>query len=325
MTLIGSQEPGASVSVTALVAAYSPTYLEACLRSVLAQSFTDLEVVVVDDSPADSVRQVVDAIGDPRIRYHRNDANLGTALSHRRAIELASGEYLAVINDDDLWEPDFVQTLLGALRAHPEAVVAFSDHWVVSGEARDVEQSDRLSATWGRAGLSPGVHRPFRRLAVVDGAVPLAIAALFRRDAVIGSPIPAAVGGAYDLYLAYVLSRGGAAAVYVDRRLSSWRVHSTNLTNVRSCARAEENAAAMRLIVEDPAFADLRPELERAYGARLWTVATRNLRYGSDRRALQAIAAALRHRNVAAALLLGALLIPPGMRRWLWSQPRVRG
>jgi glycosyltransferase involved in cell wall biosynthesis len=318
-----SSHGGATVS--ALVAAYNPAYLEAALRSVLGQSYQDLEVVVVDDGPADSVQRIVDSLGDPRIRYFRNHENLGTALSYRRAIELATGQFLAVINDDDVWEPEFAETLLGALREHPEAVVAFSDHWVLTGGARDVEESDRLSARWGRAGLANGPHQPFRRLAVVDGAVPMAIAALFRRDAVIESPIPAAVGGAYDLYLAYALSRNGAGAVYVDRRLSSWRVHPTNQTNVRSCARAEQNAAAVRLIFEDAAFADLRSELEREYGTRLRTVATRNLRYGSDRRALHAILAALRHRNGRAGLLLGLLLVPAPLRRRLWSDARVTG
>ena len=308
--------------MSALVAAYSPTYLEAALQSVLGQTHPELEVIVVDDSPGDAVSQIVEAIADQRISYFRNEQNQGTARSYRRAVELATGEYLAVLNDDDLWEPDFVETLLGALRGQPEAVVAFSDHWVLAADARDPDASDHLSAMWGRNGLAPGLHQPFRRLAVLDGALPLAIAAMFRRDAVVDSPIPAAVGGAYDLYLAYVLSRTGAGAVYVDRRLASWRVHSTNQTNVRSCARAEENAAAMRLIVEDPAFWDLRAELKRAYGERLWAVATRNLRYGSDRRALQAIATALRRRHARSLLLLGLLLVPTPLRRRLTSRDR---
>jgi len=317
VTLESHPEPRPRTAVSALLSAYSATYLEAALRSVLEQSHTDLEVVIIDDSPAAEVRRIVDQIGDPRVRYFRNQQNLGTALSYRRAIELAGGELLAVINDDDVWEPDFVEQLLAALREHPEAVLAFSDHWVLSGEDRDVEQTDRLSMIWGRAGLASGLYRPFRRLAVLDGAVSIAIAALFRRDAVIDRPIPAAVGGAYDLYLAQVLSRDGAGAVYVDRRLSSWRVHEQNQTNVPSCARAEQNAAAMRLILSDPAFAELRPELRRAYGARLWAVATRNLRYGSDRRALAAITGALRHRNGRAALLLAPLAMPAPMRRVL--------
>jgi glycosyltransferase involved in cell wall biosynthesis len=325
VTLVDGGESRGGVAVSALLAAYSPTYLEAALRSVLEQSFEDLEVVVVDDSPGDAVSGIVDALGDPRVRYFRNEVNLGTAGSYRRAIEVATGEYLAVINDDDIWEADFAETLVGALREHPDAVVAFSDHWVMSCDTRDPEASDRLSATWGRAGLTGGSHKPFRRLAVVDGALPMAIAALFRRDAVITRPIPDAVGGAYDLYLAYVLSRSGSAAVYVDRRLASWRVHSTNQTNVRSCARAEENAAVMRLIVADADFSELRSDLERAYGARLWAVATRNLRYGSDRRAREAIVTALRHGHGRAALLLGVLLIPASVRRRLWADGHVGG
>jgi hypothetical protein len=237
-------------------------------------------------------------------------------------MEMAVGKYLAIINDDDAWEPEFIETLLGALHDHPEAVVAFSDHWVLAGDARDTEATDQLSQKWGRASLAEGLHEPFRRLAVVEGAVPVAIAAMFRRDAV-ESPIPAAVGGAYDLYLAYALSRRGAAAVYVDRRLASWRVHSTNQTNVQSPARAEDNAAAIRLILQDPAFLDLGTELRREYRIRLWTVATRNLRSGSDHRAFTASVAALRYGEGRALLLLASLLIPKPARRRLFARRRA--
>lgn len=300
------------------MAAHSPVYLDAALRSVLAQSYTRIEVIVIDDSTDDAVRNIVQAARDPRVRYFHNPEKLGSALSHRRAIELASGEFLAVINDDDLWEPTFVETLLDALLGFPEAVLAFADHWVLVGDSRDSGESDQVSAIWGRAALEAGPYQPFRRLAVIDRAISIAIASLFRRNAVVDRGIPAEVGGAYDLYLAYVLSRTGGAAVYVDRRLSSWRIHSANQTGVRSCARAEENAAVMRLIAEDRAFVDLQPELSRQYGASLWTVATRNIRYGSDRRAFQAIQLALRHRNGRAALLLGPLLLPRPVRRHLW-------
>jgi glycosyltransferase involved in cell wall biosynthesis len=277
-----------------------------------------VEVIVIDDSPAQLVRAIVDQLADGRVRYFRNPERLGTGLSYRRAIELATGELLAVINDDDVWEATFLETLVGALLDFPQAAIAFADHWVLKGDVVDPEETDRLSELWGRAGLRSGLHQPFRQLAVIDRAVSIAIASVFRREAVAATPIPAEVGGAYDLYLAYALSRGGAGAVYVDQRLSSWRVHDANQTKVRSCLRAEENAAAMGLIAEDPAFAELQRTLSRQYGESLWNVATRNLRYGSDRRALAAIWTALRHRYSRPLLLLGPLLVPSAVRRRLW-------
>ena len=212
------------------------------------------------------------------------------------------------------------QRLLGGLRCFPDAVCAFADHWVLRDEQRDPAESDRVSAFWGRAGLRAGLHIPFQRLALIDQAVPIAIAALFRRDAVLAEPIPAEVGGAYDLFLAYVLCRHGAGAVYVDRRLSSWRVHAGNLTHIPSPARAQENAAVLRVMIDDRSLAGLRAELSQRYAEALWTVAVRNLLAGSDRRALAASCTALRLGHQRAWLLLAGLLVPRPLRRELARQ-----
>jgi glycosyltransferase involved in cell wall biosynthesis len=256
------------------------------------------------------VEEVVRGLGDARIRYLRNETNLGPARSHARAIAAASGSVLGVLNDDDLWQPELAARLLEALRSEPAAAVAFGDHWVIADGARDDDASDACSRTWKRAGLAPGLHRPCRRLALLDRSIPLAIAALFRKAAVEKTPIPAEVGGAYDFFLSYLLSRDGDGAVYVPERLASWRTHGGNLTVVPSCARAEEDAAVLRAIVADPRLGPLRPRLRAAYGDALWTVGTRNLRHGSRRRAASAAFAALRHGHARSAALLPALLLP---------------
>jgi glycosyltransferase involved in cell wall biosynthesis len=296
--------------LSVLVAAYRPTYLDAALSSALAQAHGEVEVVVVDDSAGSAVAGIVGRLGDPRVRYMRNESNQGPAASYARAIAEASGPVLGILNDDDVWEPDLAPQLLQALETWPEAVVAFADHWVLVDGRKDTAASDECSRAWKRDALTPGLHSPFQRLALIDRSVPLAVSALFRRAALDGSGIPEEVGGTYDLFLSYVLSRNGAGAIYVPERLASWRTHRGNLTNEASCARAEEGAAVMRIVVEDRRLAALKPALRDAYGSALWLLATRNLRGGSRRRAASAALASLRQGHVKSALLLPALLLP---------------
>jgi hypothetical protein len=77
----------------------------------------------------------------------------------------------------------------------------------------------------------PGRHQPFRDLAVAQ-TLPIAMSAVFRRDAVDVSSLPD-VGGAYDLWLSYLLSRDGAAAWFVPQLLTSWRIHSSQVSSSR--------------------------------------------------------------------------------------------
>jgi hypothetical protein len=216
---------------------------------------------------------------------------------------------LGVLNDDDVWEPDLAARLLEALETAPQAVLAFADHWVMIDGKRDEAASDDCSRTWKREGLAPGLHRPFTRLALLDKTVPLAIAALFRSSAVAGTPIPARLGGTYDLFLSYLLCRGGAGAVYVPQRLASWRIHAASLSAEQSCARAEEEAAVLEVLVADRALGELRPALRAAYAEALACVATRNLVGGSRRRAASAALAAARHGHTQSLALLPRTLM----------------
>jgi glycosyltransferase involved in cell wall biosynthesis len=297
-----------------LVAAYKPTHLREALESALGQSESDIEVVVVDDSGRGSVHEIVDRLDDRRIRYIRNGVNLGPAGSYRRAIAESSAPVLGILNDDDLWEPVLVERLLEALDSASDVVLAFGDHWVSQRNRRDLALSIESSRKWGRDVLVPGVHQPFRRLALVDKSVPMAVAALFRRAAIGDTAIPSGVGGAYDYFLAYRLCRDGGGAVYVPERLATWRLHEGNLTGVGSAARAEEAVAVYALMSQDRALAGIREEMRTDYSEALWTLATRNLRGGRRRRAIRAAVGAVRQHRYRAALLIPAALIP---RRFL--------
>jgi len=94
-------------------------YLELCLSSILSQTFSDFEVIVSDNCSSDATSDVVQGCNDSRVRYSRNDRNVGVTLNRNRCLELAQGEYVCILGDDDLYAPSFLERESTMLDRHP--------------------------------------------------------------------------------------------------------------------------------------------------------------------------------------------------------------
>ena len=102
-------------------------YLETALRALLEQDFLSFEIVISDNCSTDSSPEICREFmaRDARIRYYRNDRNLGAAANYNRVVELARGEYFVWANHDDLWSTDFITRCVTELERRPEAVLAY--------------------------------------------------------------------------------------------------------------------------------------------------------------------------------------------------------
>lgn len=103
-----------------------PTYnradsLRVTLEAVLGQTFTDFELVICDDASTDDTRGAVKGYTDPRIRYHRNERNLGLYGNWNRCIELAAGQYISIYHDHDIYLPTILARSVALLDRHPSA------------------------------------------------------------------------------------------------------------------------------------------------------------------------------------------------------------
>ena len=121
-------------------------HLREAVDSVLAQTFADFELIIVNDASTDpAVERVVLSYNDPRIRYHVNPANLGISGTRNRLIELARGEYLAVMDHDDISLPQRFEKEAAYLDAHPDVgVISCSIEVVEPGKrfVRDYPKTD---------------------------------------------------------------------------------------------------------------------------------------------------------------------------------------
>ena len=123
--------PRLAPTVSAVIATYNRANLvERAIRSVLHQTFQELEVIVVDDCSADNTRESVEAIADPRVRYLRHAVNKGLPAGRNTGIGAARGNYVAFLDDDDEWAPEKLNRQLVAIDGR-EAVLCAA---LVNGE-----------------------------------------------------------------------------------------------------------------------------------------------------------------------------------------------
>lgn len=125
-------------------------YMEDALRSMIAQDFDDLEILINDNASTDRTAEIAQdyAARDPRVRHVRNETNLGAAPNYDKGLELARGEFLKWCAHDDTISPNFVSACVAALDAEPAASMAFGRVQCIdsAGEFIDVRPGAQLSA-----------------------------------------------------------------------------------------------------------------------------------------------------------------------------------
>lgn len=109
--------------IEGLVSIITPTYncgrfIAETIATAQAQTYTNWEMIIVDDCSTDDTKQVVDAIAaqDQRIHYHCLEQNSGAAVARTKAMELAQGEYMAFLDSDDLWLPEKLERQLAFMK-----------------------------------------------------------------------------------------------------------------------------------------------------------------------------------------------------------------
>jgi len=135
-------------SVSVVIATYNyGRYLPGTLDSLLAQTFTDWEAVVIDDGSTDNTQEVIRPyLEDPRIRYHRSD-HVGQPAAKNLGIELTHNSLIAFLDADDLWLPEKLERQVALFRDDPRLGVAYArrlfmdqDGWLLDANQRELHR-----------------------------------------------------------------------------------------------------------------------------------------------------------------------------------------
>ena len=242
----GGPHPARPV-VSVLIRAYRrPASLATAIESVLAQTYRPFEIVVSDDSG--ELAPVCARFGDQRVRHESNPAPSGPAANLRRAVGLARGSLLAILNDDDQWTPRFLETAVRQLDLDPGVGVVFTDYWSDIGGRR----------VRHRFPHAPGRHDSFLRH-ILEHSIPVS-ANVMRRDVWDDGerrvPLRDEMVGDDTTWLRAASS--GCAFHYVPEPLAVMRVHAEQLSWSEQGLPARNIATLGAFRFEDPVCERLR-------------------------------------------------------------------
>lgn len=133
-------------------------YLKETIASILAQTVTDYELIVADNCSTDATAETVAAFADSRIRYVRNDENIGHYRNMDRALALARGAYVCLVHDDDVYAPEFLARESEMLDANPNVGMVHCAVYVVSPDRRRLSVHRVASRTRTAAGVGEFVR-----------------------------------------------------------------------------------------------------------------------------------------------------------------------
>ncbi len=133
-------------------------FISEAIRSILAQDYSDFELIITDNASTDSTEMICRefAAADARIKYVRNERNLGAGPNHNKGFELSSGEFFKWCACDDLISPEYLGQCVRALEKDPGVVIAF-------GATLNVDENGHRLATSGKTMPEMMEAQPARR------------------------------------------------------------------------------------------------------------------------------------------------------------------
>lgn len=317
---------------TPLVSVLMPTYnyghfLGQAIDSVLAQTFTDFELVVSDNASDDDTEALMRdyAARDPRVRYHRNDENVGLAANFSLVFERSdpNSTYFIGLPADDWWAPNLLEELVAIAAAEPEVAVVHSDIYRTEADGTVVNTyTDMIDHDHPPAGKHTDVERLYR-INFIPFQTALVRRSHFEELSPSGRPYDPEVPNTNDYFLWLTLFTRGAVGYYLDEPLGYYRKHEAAQTMPANLiSRLQQEVRCFEKIAAfcPPRYEELR---RRALAGQLSSLAFVLLEGGrpTEARSLLDRAASLAsggHLDRKVARAIAALPLSGGARSQLW-------
>lgn len=167
-------QPCPKVSVLLPIYNTQEKHLREALESVLNQTFKDFELLIINDSPDNTkLDEIVASYDDPRIRYMRNEVNMGISPTRNKLLDYSRGEYIAVMDHDDICMPTRLEKQVAYLDEHPKVgVLGTQAQSIPSGKIPRTPEYDieiKLALMWGCVIIHPSAM--IRRKVLLRNAV----------------------------------------------------------------------------------------------------------------------------------------------------------
>lgn len=212
------------------------TFLKECIDSILNQEGpSDFEIVIVDDASTDDTEEVLRRYSNfQKIRIIRHSKNLGHAATVNDGIAASRGQFIARIDSDDRYRPDFLKTVLVIFEKYPEAGLVYGDAALIN-EKGEITQTVCDSAHHGRD------FKGNEFLPLLEKNFICAPTVIARREAWLGAlPVPPHLAF-HDWYFTLRMAER-YEFYYVSRVLADYRVHAGNLHSSIARDKSEESS-----------------------------------------------------------------------------------
>lgn len=111
-------------------------YIKQSIDSCLKQTYSNLELIIVDDGSSNEISQIIKSYSDPRIKYFKHKRNLGLAQALNTGFAHAKGEYLTWISDDNFYLPEAVECMVKELEANPKVDFIYANYYVINEKGK---------------------------------------------------------------------------------------------------------------------------------------------------------------------------------------------
>jgi glycosyltransferase involved in cell wall biosynthesis len=229
-------------------------YLREAMDSLFNQTYPDWEVIFWDNASTDESAEIATSYGE-KVRYFRSDATASLGFARNLAFAQARGDYLAILDADDIWLPLKLERQMPLFQADPTLAMTYHDSIYFGANGDRYRLFQMVNPKRGRVfgdlltkNFISSETMVFRRTALEN------LDYFF--DARLGKVMD------YDLCLRVAYTHGFD---YVDEPLSKWRMHSSSWSNVDSMSTSKE----LSLLIENLLY--MRPEISTSYPGQLKT------------------------------------------------------
>lgn len=302
-------------------------FLERRIRSVLDQTFTDFEIILLDDASTDDSRKIIAQYeGHPLIRVVLSNQNSGS-VSHQwnLGVSLSEATYVWIAEADDVADPELLANLVSRLESRSSAVLAYAQSWFIdeldqrTGDLNDWT-ADLDSERWRHDFVSDGTEECANCLSVKN-TIPNASAVVFRRDAFLKA------GGACEgfrlcgdwMTYSKVLMQG--EMIFVSQHLNHFRLHASSVRATTSIYQNFAESLKVTRFIMDNVTMNIAAKKKAAKAAQnAWWIA---LRYNPIPRScsIWQFAHAAAHFGVWAQIKFLIMVPLAGIARMRWMNP----
>ena len=160
-------------ALTVLMPVYNAErFLKEAIDSILAQTFTNFELLIIDDASTDNSANIISTYTDPRVRYVRNETNLGISATLNRGIQLSTTEYIARMDADDISHAERLQKQFEFCRQHPDCALLSCWTRMITEDKKEI-RTEKFNSRYYYYNLTfeCWIYHPtilFRKSAVMD-------------------------------------------------------------------------------------------------------------------------------------------------------------